>query len=79
VANTARVLAVELLAACEALDFRRPLRSSPALEAVHARVRERVPTHGHDRVLSPEIEALAVLLRTGAVLDAAESACGTLE
>jgi histidine ammonia-lyase len=79
VANTARVLAVELLAACEALDFRRPLRSSPALEAVHARVREHVPTHGHDRVLSPEIEALAVLLRTGAVLDAAESACGTLE
>jgi histidine ammonia-lyase len=79
VGNTARVLAVELLAACEALDFRRPLRSSPALEAVHARVRERVPGHGHDRVLGPEIEALAVLLRTGAVLDAAESACGTLE
>ena len=43
VANTSRVLAVELLAACEALDFRRPLRSSAALEAVHARVRERVP------------------------------------
>ena len=79
VANTSRVLAVELLAACEALDFRRPLRSSPPLEAVHARVREQVPTHGHDRVLGPEIEALATLLRTGAVLDAAESACGTLE
>ena len=79
VANTSRVLAVELLAACEALDFRRPLRSSASLEAVHARVRERVPTHGHDRVLGPEIEALAELLRSGAVLDAAESACGTLE
>jgi histidine ammonia-lyase len=79
VGNTARVLAVELLAACEALDFRRPLRSSPALEAVHARVRGQVPGHGHDRVLGPEIEALARLLRTGAVLDAAESACGTLE
>jgi histidine ammonia-lyase len=79
VANTSRVLAVELLAACEALDFRRPLRSSTSLEAVHARVRERVPTHGHDRVLGPEIEALAELLRSGAVLDAAESACGTLE
>jgi histidine ammonia-lyase len=79
VANTARVLAVELLAACEALDFRRPLRSSVALEAVHARVRERVPGHGCDRVLGPEIEALAALLRTGAVLDAAEAGCGTLE
>ena len=79
VANTGRVLAVELLAACEALDFRRPLRSSPALEAVHARVRERVPSHGQDRVLGPEIEALAVILRAGDVLAAAELACGTLE
>ena len=79
VANTARILGVELLAACEALDFRRPLRSSPALEAVHARARERVPSHGQDRVLGPEIEALATLLRQGEVLAAAESACGTLE
>jgi histidine ammonia-lyase len=79
VANTSRVLAVELLAACEALDFRRPLRSSPPLEAVHARVREEVPHHGQDRVLGPEIEALASLLRRGEVLAAAETACGTLE
>jgi histidine ammonia-lyase len=79
VANTGRVLAVELLAACEALEFRRPLRSSPPLEAVVTRVRERVATHGQDRILGPEIEALAELLRTGTVLDAAESACGTLE
>jgi histidine ammonia-lyase len=79
VANTGRVLAVELLAACEALDFRRPLRSSEALEAVHSRVRRSVPTHGQDRVLGPEIEALASLLRSGEVLDAAEAACGTLE
>ena len=79
VANTGRVQAVELLAACEAVEFRRPLRSSPPLEAVLARVREEVKAHGQDRVLGPEIEALAHLLRTGAVLDAAESACGTLE
>jgi histidine ammonia-lyase len=79
VANTRRVLAVELLAACEALEFRRPLRSSPPLEAVVTRVRERVATHGQDRILGPEIETLAELLRTGAVLDAAESAGGTLE
>jgi histidine ammonia-lyase len=79
VANTGRVLAVELLAACEALDFRRPLRSSEALEAVHSRVRRSVPTHGQDRVLGPEIEALAGLLRSGEILDAAQAVCGTLE
>ena len=70
VENTSRVLAIELLVACEALDFRRPLRSSPPLEAVHALVRTHVPAHGHDRTLSPEIEALAVLASSGAVLAA---------
>jgi len=79
VSNTARVLAVELLAACEALEFRRPLRSSPPLEAVHALVRGRVAAHEQDRILGPEIEALASLLRDGAVLDAARAVCGTLE
>jgi hypothetical protein len=38
-----------------------------------------VPHHGQDRVLGPEIEALALLLREGEVLAAAESACGTLD
>jgi histidine ammonia-lyase len=79
VQNTARVLAIELLAACEALEFRRPLRSSAALEAVHALVRTRVEAHGQDRPLSPEIEALAALVRSGAVVQAAEATCGGLE
>ena len=79
VQNTARVLAIELLAACEALDFRRPLRSSHPLEAVASLVRTRVPAHGQDRPLSHEIEALAALARSGAVVSAAEAACGTLE
>jgi histidine ammonia-lyase len=79
VENASRVLGVELLAACEAIDFRRPLGTSPPLEAVHALVRTRVRAHAQDRVLSPEIEALAGLLRTGAVLSAAEAGCGTLE
>jgi histidine ammonia-lyase len=79
VQNLARVLGIELLAACEALEFRRPLRSSPALEAAHALVRGQVAAHGQDRVLAPEIEALAVLVRSGALARAAESGCGTLE
>ncbi len=79
VANTARVLAIELLAACEAVEFHRPLRSSLALEAVVARVREHVPNHGQDRVVGPEIEALAALLAGGDVLDAAEAQGEALE
>jgi len=79
VGNAARVLGIELLAACEALDFRRPLSSSRPLEEVHALVRQRVPRHGHDRTLSPEIEALATLARSGALVAAAEGGYGSLE
>ncbi len=78
VANTARVLAVELLASCEAVEFHRPLRSSAPLEAAIALVRRQVPNHGQDRVLGPEIEALAELLLSGEILKAA-AAGGTLE
>jgi histidine ammonia-lyase len=79
VANTARVLAVELLAACEAVEFHRPLRSSPALEAVVGAVRAHVPNHGQDRVLGPEIEALAGLLGVGGVERATAEAGVPLE
>jgi histidine ammonia-lyase len=79
VANTRRVLAVELIAAADALEFRRPLRSSPALEAVHARLRAEVPVRESDRVLGPDIETAARLVASGEILAAAEGVCGTLE
>jgi histidine ammonia-lyase len=79
VANTSRVLAVELLAACEAVEFHRPLRSSASLEMAVALVRRLVPNHGQDRVVGPEIEALAGLLATGEVASAAAGAGVNLE
>lgn len=56
-ANTANILAVELLAACEAIEFHRPLKSSSALERAHALLRARVPRFDLDRLMSPAIEA----------------------
>jgi histidine ammonia-lyase len=79
IANTGRILAIELLAACQALEFLRPLASSPALEAVHRRVRERVAAWDEDRSPADDIESLAVLLGHGAVAGAAASVCGNLE
>jgi histidine ammonia-lyase len=79
VANTRRILAIELVACCQALEFRRPLRTSGPLEAVHARVRETVGAYGRDRSLSAEIEALAERVRSGACADAAAAVCGTLD
>ncbi len=65
------VLALELLCAAQGLDLRRPLRSSPALEAVHATVRARIPRLDEDRVLYPDIRTATELVRSGALLDAA--------
>ncbi|MCG6924489.1 MAG: histidine ammonia-lyase [Acidobacteria bacterium] len=79
VANTRRVLGVELLAAAEALEFRRPLRTSPALEAVHERLRALVAARETDRILGPDIEAAAELIASGEILAAAEGVCGRLE
>jgi len=70
---------VELLAACEGLEFLKPLQTSPGLAAVHGLVRQRIPAYERDRTPAPDIEAAAELLRAGAVVDAAVSVCGTLE
>jgi histidine ammonia-lyase len=78
VANTRRILAIELLAAAQALEFLRPLRTSAALEAVHALVRTQVAPWDEDRSPAPDIERLAILLRKGAVAEAASAVCGGL-
>jgi histidine ammonia-lyase len=79
VANTRRILAVEALAAAQAIDFRRPLTTSSALEAAHRRLRAAIPRYDRDRVMAPEIEAAAALVRAGAFADEAARVCGTLE
>ncbi|RAJ96363.1 histidine ammonia-lyase [Aliidiomarina maris] len=63
--NTAHILAVELLAAAQGLDFRRPLKSSPTLEQVHATVRRDVSFYSEDRYFSPDIEAIGRLILSG--------------
>jgi histidine ammonia-lyase len=74
-----RVLAIELLAAARALDLRAPLTPAPATGAAVAALRADVSGPGPDRYLSPEIEAAVSLVRSGAVLAAAEAVCGALE
>ena len=79
VANTRRILAIEAIAACQALEFHRPLSTSPPLQAAYARLRAGIPPLERDRVLAPDIEAAAELVRTGALFADAASLCGTLE
>lgn len=67
------VLAVELLTAARALDFRAPLKSSPVTGAVRELLRTRVEGPGPDRHLAPEIAAAEELVASGAVLDAVKN------
>ena len=64
------VIAIELLAACQALDMRRPLTSTEPIEAVHNLVRSVVPHYDSDRFMAPDIEAAVELVRSGRVLEA---------
>lgn len=65
IANSLRIIAVELLAAAQALDLRRPLRTSPTLERLHAEIRQLSPRVDEDRPLSEDIERVAGAIRDG--------------
>jgi histidine ammonia-lyase len=64
--NTAAIVAIELLAAAQGIDFRRPLRSSAPLEEAHAAIRAVAPHLEGDRYLALDIEAVTPLVREGA-------------
>ncbi len=53
--NTATILAIELLAACQGLDFLLPLTTSPRLQKIHEKVRAVVSHYGEDRYFAPDI------------------------
>jgi histidine ammonia-lyase len=55
--NTRGILAIELLAAAQGIDFRRPLKSSAALEQARTLLRAKVPFYDHDRHFAPDIAA----------------------
>ena len=65
-ANTRAIIAIELLAAAEGIDFRRPLKSSAALEEAHAVIRAKVAARPEDRVFSTDIDTASALIATGA-------------
>jgi histidine ammonia-lyase len=64
-ANTRHVLAIELLAAAQGIDLRRPLTSNDVLERAHATVREVAARWDQDRYFRPDLEAVAGLIEAG--------------
>jgi histidine ammonia-lyase len=65
-ANTRGIVAIELMAAAEGIDFRRPLRSSQPLEEAHALIRAHVAPRLKDRIFASDIGAVAGLIASGA-------------
>lgn len=63
--NTGHIVAIELLAAGQGIEFLRPLRSSDTLEAVHALLRHHCPPMPDDHYLAPDIEKAARIVESG--------------
>ncbi|MDC6170797.1 histidine ammonia-lyase [Paucibacter sp. XJ19-41] len=63
--NTAHIIGIELLAASQGIEFLRPLKSSRALEEVHALVRSVCPPMPEDHYLAPDIERATELVFAG--------------
>jgi histidine ammonia-lyase len=66
--NTTNIVAIELLAACQGIDFRAPLRTSPTLQRACGLVRDKVRRYERDRFFAPDVAAIANLVRDDAFL-----------
>ena len=65
--NISQVLAIELICAAQALELRRPLRSSRPIEAVHRALRKVVPAMHGDRILADDLAAAKRAIDDGSI------------
>lgn len=63
--NLEYILAIELMSACQAIEFRRPLKSSAILEFAHSYVRTFVSFAKEDRIFSNDINSITGIIRDG--------------
>jgi histidine ammonia-lyase len=64
--NAAGIVAIELLAAAQGIDLRRPKRTSPRLAEAHAAIRKVAAFWDVDRSPAPDIAAVKSLVKDGA-------------
>lgn len=79
VRNTEIVIGIQMLAAAQALDFRRPLKGGKSSEAAYKVIRKIVPRMYDDRPLYPDIDAVTAMVRDGSIVAAVEKVCGEIE
>lgn len=76
--NTRNVLAIELLCACQGLEFRSRNDVSPATARVYQLIRQAVPPLDQDRLLAPEISLVREMIESGRIVEAVEAVTGPL-
>lgn len=76
--NVGAVLAIEMMAAAQAFDFRKPLKPGKGTRIAHKVIRDHVPHLEEDRVLYPDINKIATLVRDNTILNAVEENVGEL-
>ena len=64
--NLAKILAIELMYAAQAIEFRRPNKCSDIIELNHAVIRAKVAKLEEDRLLKPDIDAMIKLVKSQA-------------
>ncbi|MGH6814299.1 MAG: histidine ammonia-lyase [Hyphomicrobiaceae bacterium] len=69
--NLAYILGIELLVACQGIELRAPLTTSPALQRVLKTVRRTVPSLASDRYMAGDLQSAAALIESRRILDAA--------
>jgi len=76
--NVGAVLAIEMYAAAQAMDFRKPLKPGRGTKVAYDVIRQHVTFLKQDRVLYPDVNAIADLVRNNTILDAVEAEIGEL-
>lgn len=77
--NSWSILAVELMAAAQAFDFRAPTKPSPAAQAAYEVIRKHVKKLEEDRPIYDDINRLTRVARSGDILAAVEKVAGPLK
>jgi histidine ammonia-lyase len=77
--NLKYCMAIELLCNTQALEFQRPLKTSPALESIYTLIRKHVAPIDKDRTLHQDIKTITKLIESDEFLDTISHAIGALQ
>ena len=79
VTNAEKVISMEFLSSCQALDLVKPLEPAAGVKAAYDKIREKVPFAKEDRVFSNDVEEIFQLITTNELTEAVEKVVGELE